>query len=99
MRRGSFQSDPILETLRIYYSSSGIMEPIPHEDPGVGNRPLGILTLVAATVCLPFSYKIVTLMILHARLNVHTKCTSPGISFPLPSGSIAIPGAQQPHNS
>ena len=50
-RRGSFQSDPILETLQSYYSSSGIMEPIPHKDPGVGNRPVGVLALVAAAVC------------------------------------------------
>ena len=26
------------------------MEPVPHEDPGVGNRPLGILALVTAAV-------------------------------------------------
>lgn len=49
-RRGAFQSDPILETLLSYYASSGIMEPPPHEDPGVGNRPLGILALTAAAV-------------------------------------------------
>ena len=49
-RRGVFQSDPILETLLSYYSSSGIMEPFPTEDPGSGNRPLGVLALVAAAV-------------------------------------------------
>jgi len=36
-RRGVFQSDPILETLLSYYSSSSIMEEIPTEDPGPGN--------------------------------------------------------------
>jgi len=36
-RRGAFQSDPILETLLSYYTASGIMEPPPLEDPGVGN--------------------------------------------------------------
>lgn len=50
-RRGVFQSDPILETLLGYYSSSGVMEPPPTEDPGPGNRPLGILAVVSAAVC------------------------------------------------
>jgi len=49
-RRGVFQSNPILETLLSYYSSSGIMETIPTEDPGPGNRPSGILALVTAAV-------------------------------------------------
>ena len=51
MRHGVFQSDPILETLLSYYSSSGIMEPIPAEDPGLGNQPLGVLALATAAVC------------------------------------------------
>lgn len=51
MRRGVFQSDPILETFLSYYSSSGIMETPPLEDPGVSNRPIGALALVAAAVC------------------------------------------------
>lgn len=50
VRRGVFQSDSILETLLSYYSSSGIMEPIPTEDPGTGNRPFGIFALVTAVV-------------------------------------------------
>jgi len=50
VRRGVFQSDPILETLLSYYSSSGILEAIPTEDPGPGNRPSGILALVTAAV-------------------------------------------------
>ena len=50
MRRGVFQSDPILETLLSYYSSSGIMEPPPSEDPGPGNRPAGVLALVTAAI-------------------------------------------------
>ena len=49
-RRGVFQSDPILETLLSYYSSSGIMESLPTEDPGPGNRPLGVLALATAAV-------------------------------------------------
>jgi hypothetical protein len=49
-RRGVFQSDPILETFLGYYSSSGVMESPPTEDPGPGNRPLGILAVVAAAV-------------------------------------------------
>jgi len=53
-RRGVFQSDPILETLLSYYSSSGIMELLPIEDPGSGNRPLGVLALVTAAVCSAF---------------------------------------------
>jgi len=36
-RRGVFQLDPILETFLTYYSSSGIMELLPTEDPGPGN--------------------------------------------------------------
>lgn len=58
-RRGVFQSEPILETLLLYYTSSwGIMEDPPTEDPGVGNRPLGILALVTAAVSdyTPFLY-------------------------------------------
>jgi hypothetical protein len=39
-----------METLLSYYSSSGIMEPIPTEDPGPENRPFGILALVTAAV-------------------------------------------------
>ena len=50
MRRGVFQSDPILETLLNYYSSSGIMEPVPTGDPGPGNRPLGTLAVVTTAV-------------------------------------------------
>lgn len=50
MRRGVFQSDPILETLLGYYSSSGIKEDVPTEDPGPGNWPLGVLALVTAAV-------------------------------------------------
>ena len=49
-RRGVFQSDPILETLLSYYSSSGIKEDPPSEDPGPNDRPLGILALVTAAV-------------------------------------------------
>jgi len=50
-RRGAFQSDPVLETFLSYYTSSnGIMELPPYEDPGIGNRPLGILALAAAAV-------------------------------------------------
>ncbi|KAF9642059.1 hypothetical protein BDM02DRAFT_3194001 [Thelephora ganbajun] len=49
-RCGVFQSDPILETLLGYYSSSGIKEDPPTEDPGPGNRPLGILALATAMV-------------------------------------------------
>jgi len=49
-RRGVFQSDPILETLLVYYSSSGIMEPVPTKDPGPGNRPFGALALATAAV-------------------------------------------------
>ncbi|KAF9644454.1 hypothetical protein BDM02DRAFT_3131744 [Thelephora ganbajun] len=49
-RRGIFQLDPILETLLGYYSSSGIKEDPPTEDPGPGNRPLGILALATAAV-------------------------------------------------
>ena len=45
-----FQSDPILETLLVYYSASGIMESPPTEDPGEGHRPIGALALVAAAV-------------------------------------------------
>ena len=51
-RRGLFQSDPILKTLLGYYSLFGIKEDPPTEDPGLGNRPLGILALVSAAVCL-----------------------------------------------
>ena len=50
MRHGVFQSDPILEMLLSYYSSSGIKENPPTEDPGPGNQPLGILALVTAVV-------------------------------------------------
>ena len=58
IRRGLFQSDPILETFLVYYSSFGVKEDPPTEDPGPGNRPLGILALVTAAVsyyarCLP----------------------------------------------
>ncbi|KAF9779254.1 hypothetical protein BJ322DRAFT_1113597 [Thelephora terrestris] len=49
-RRGVFQSDPILETLLSYYSSSGIMEAPTCEDPGVGDRPIGVLALATAAV-------------------------------------------------
>jgi hypothetical protein len=49
-RRGVFQSDPILETLLSYHSSSGIMESPPTEDPGPGNRPIGVLALATAAV-------------------------------------------------
>ena len=49
-RHGLFQSDPILETLLGYYMSSGIKEDPPTEDPGPGNRPVGILALVTAVV-------------------------------------------------
>jgi hypothetical protein len=50
-RRGVFLSEPILGTLCSYYSAYGIMEDPPLEDPGAGNRPMGILALVAAAVC------------------------------------------------
>lgn len=49
-RRGVFQSDPILETFLSYYSSAGVMEPPPSEDPGPGGRPSAILALAAAAV-------------------------------------------------
>ena len=50
---GVLQSDPILETFLAYYSSSGIMELPPHEDPGVGNRPCGVLALATVAVRTP----------------------------------------------
>jgi len=50
IRRGQFQSDPILGTLKSYYTSSGIMEDPPLEDPGTGYRPLGVLALASAAV-------------------------------------------------
>ena len=50
LRRGGFQSDPILVALLAYYSSFGIMEDPPTKDPGPGNRPLGILALASAAV-------------------------------------------------
>ncbi|KAF9778113.1 hypothetical protein BJ322DRAFT_1114359 [Thelephora terrestris] len=49
-RRGVFQSDPILAALLGYYTSYGIMEGPPSEDPGPGNRPMGILALASAAV-------------------------------------------------
>ena len=45
-----FQSDPILETLLGYYSSSGIMELPPSKDPGPGSRPVGVLALMTAAI-------------------------------------------------
>lgn len=52
-RRGTFQSEPILETMLVYYSSSGIMESPPTKDPGEGSRPIGALAMVTAAVCHP----------------------------------------------
>ncbi|KAF9791047.1 hypothetical protein BJ322DRAFT_1104702 [Thelephora terrestris] len=49
-RRGVFQSEPILETLLVYYSSCGIMDATPVKDPGEGSRPIGALAMVAAAV-------------------------------------------------
>ena len=34
----------------VYYSSSGIMESLPTEDPGEGNQPIGALAMVTAAV-------------------------------------------------
>ena len=56
-----FQSDPIMETLLVYYSVSGIMELLPIKDPGEGQHPIGALALATAVVCLShFSTVILT---------------------------------------
>ena len=48
-----------------YYSSYGIMEAVPTEEPGPGNRPLGVLALVAAAVCCPQP----PLMLMHTDID------------------------------
>jgi hypothetical protein len=57
IRRGLFQSDPILGTLKAYYSSSGIMEEPPLSDPGAGERPMGVLALASAAVRLSWPHQ------------------------------------------
>ena len=95
MRCGVFQSDPILETFLSYYTSSGILESIPHEDPGAGNQPLGILALVTARVRQYATFTAIALTRSWGRLNVHTRCMLWAISLSLASRLAVIPGVQQ----
>ena len=95
MRRGVFQSNPILETFLSYYTSSSILESVPHEDPGVRNQPLGILALVTAGVCQYATFTTTALTRPWGRLNVHTRCMLRAISLSLASHLAVIPGVQQ----
>jgi len=97
-RRGVFQSDPILETLLSYYSSSGIMESLPSEDPGPGNRPVGVLALVTVAVCcIQCSLGTAVLINTWIRLSVHMEhmqlviLSSPLISL------VPTSGDRRPH--
>jgi hypothetical protein len=46
-----------LETLLVYYSSFGIKESPPLEDPESGNYPVGALAIATTAVCHPkFSF-------------------------------------------
>ena len=54
-RRGAFQSIPVLRAFSVFYTSYGISGQIPTGDPGVGNRPIGVLAIAAAAVCHPTS--------------------------------------------
>ena len=77
------------------------MEPPTHEDPGVGSRPLGVLTLTTAAVChFHFSVDIsITLTQTLIRLNVLTRCMPQVISSPLHNSSTPSSGAQQLRSS
>ena len=82
-----------------YYSSSGIMEPPAHEDPGVGDRPLGVIALATAAVRSISSFLHHGLIQTYSRLNVPTKCTPLEISLPQVSNSTPNSGARQLHGS
>ena len=97
-RRGVFQSDPILAALLGYYSSFGIMEDPPTEDPGPGNRPMGILALASAAVsyysqCLPGT-AILTRSL--GRFTALTRCTKPAILSTQASGLTQTPVVHGP---
>ena len=93
-----FQSNPILETFLGYCSSSGIIELLPLEDPGVRNQLFGILALVVTMVCHPIllstatsifildqvehMHKIMPLMIAMASIRTI------GLQFTMPSPSL-----------
>ena len=94
-RRGMFQSDPILETFRSYYSSSGIMEIPPTGDPGPVNRPLGILALVTAAVSFIRPLRVPSCLYRpHSRLSMHTSPTQPATSLTPLNHSALTAGAQ-----
>ena len=58
------------------------MEPPAHEDPGVGDRPLGVIALATAAVRSISSFLHHGLIQTYSRLNVPTKCTPLEISLP-----------------
>ena len=49
-RRGRFQSVPVLRALSTYFTTYGILTPIPEFDPGAGSRLIGALAMAAAAV-------------------------------------------------
>ena len=73
------------------------MEPPTGEDPGVGNRPLGVLALAAAAVRY-FHFLVDVRIILTQtliRLNVLTRCMPPVISSLPANSSTPSSGGQQ----